>query len=265
MAQAKQADEPSMEEILASIRRIISDEDEQSGGAATASAGLSTTNQDEAADLMGDSAEMSQDDLDKLFDMDDSDIGGVEDAADDDMAAAMAAAADDEDEDDVLELTEDFAVGEADADDDLAMVGEDEIAFVEKDIPADDDDADIMAGFDMDDVEEEAPVAVAPKPAPAPAAAPKPRATASVATAPIPDDLPEVDDETPLTSDMTGSAVHAAFDNLSNLFVGNQPQTMEELVREMLRPMLKAWLDQNLPVMVEALVKKEIERVTRRR
>jgi cell pole-organizing protein PopZ len=33
----------------------------------------------------------------------------------------------------------------------------------------------------------------------------------------------------------------------------------------MLRPMLKAWLDQNLPTMVERMVKAEIERVTRGR
>jgi hypothetical protein len=34
-------------------------------------------------------------------------------------------------------------------------------------------------------------------------------------------------------------------------------------MKEMLRPMLKAWLDDNLPSLVERLVRAEIERVTR--
>ena len=37
------------------------------------------------------------------------------------------------------------------------------------------------------------------------------------------------------------------------------------LVREMLRPMLKVWLDDNLPSLVERLVRAEIERVSRGR
>jgi cell pole-organizing protein PopZ len=40
-------------------------------------------------------------------------------------------------------------------------------------------------------------------------------------------------------------------------------RTLEDLVREMLRPMLKVWLDDNLPGMVERLVRAEIERVSR--
>jgi cell pole-organizing protein PopZ len=39
--------------------------------------------------------------------------------------------------------------------------------------------------------------------------------------------------------------------------------TLEDLVKEMLRPMLKTWLDDNLPSMVERLVRAEIERVSR--
>ena len=38
---------------------------------------------------------------------------------------------------------------------------------------------------------------------------------------------------------------------------------VEEAVKEMLRPMLRQWLDNNLPVMVERLVRAEIERVAR--
>jgi cell pole-organizing protein PopZ len=38
---------------------------------------------------------------------------------------------------------------------------------------------------------------------------------------------------------------------------------MEETVKELLRPMLKQWLDDNLPPLVERLVRAEIERVAR--
>ncbi len=40
--------------------------------------------------------------------------------------------------------------------------------------------------------------------------------------------------------------------------------TIEEAVREELRPMVKAWLDANLPALVERLVRVEIERVVGR-
>ena len=40
--------------------------------------------------------------------------------------------------------------------------------------------------------------------------------------------------------------------------------TIEDIVREELRPLLKAWLDANLPPMVERLVRAEIERVVGR-
>ncbi len=36
-----------------------------------------------------------------------------------------------------------------------------------------------------------------------------------------------------------------------------------DLTREMLRPMLKAWLDANLPAIVERLIRAEIERIAR--
>jgi cell pole-organizing protein PopZ len=40
--------------------------------------------------------------------------------------------------------------------------------------------------------------------------------------------------------------------------------TIADLVREELRPMLKSWLDSNLPPLVERLVRSEIERVISR-
>ena len=42
-------------------------------------------------------------------------------------------------------------------------------------------------------------------------------------------------------------------------------RTLEDVVTDALRPMLKEWLDANLPTMVEAMVAKEISRITGRR
>ena len=47
--------------------------------------------------------------------------------------------------------------------------------------------------------------------------------------------------------------------------LGNNARTLEDLVKEMLRPMLKNWLDDNLPQLVERIVRAEIERVSRGR
>jgi len=41
------------------------------------------------------------------------------------------------------------------------------------------------------------------------------------------------------------------------------PKTIEDLVKEVMRPMIREWLDANLPSLVERLVGREIERLTR--
>ena len=56
-----------------------------------------------------------------------------------------------------------------------------------------------------------------------------------------------------------------AFSSLAYTVLAQNSRTLEDLVREMLKPMLKAWLDDNLPNMVERLVRAEIERVSRGR
>lgn len=67
-----------------------------------------------------------------------------------------------------------------------------------------------------------------------------------------------------LISDETGSAVSAAFKRLSSARPTMPgPEVMEAMARELLRPMLKEWLDDNLPTIVERLVRAEIERVAR--
>jgi cell pole-organizing protein PopZ len=67
----------------------------------------------------------------------------------------------------------------------------------------------------------------------------------------------------PILSHSTVSAVESAFHSLANTVLSNNARTLEDLVKEMLRPMLKSWLDDNLPGLVERIVKQEIERVSR--
>jgi uncharacterized protein len=68
-----------------------------------------------------------------------------------------------------------------------------------------------------------------------------------------------------LISSATTAAVDSAFNALAQTVLVQNARTLEDLVREMLRPMLKSWLDDNLPGMVERLVRAEIERVARGR
>ncbi len=75
----------------------------------------------------------------------------------------------------------------------------------------------------------------------------------------VPDPAP------PILSRSTVSAVESAFNTLAHTVLSNNARTLEDLVKEMLRPMLKSWLDDNLPGLVERIVKAEIERVSRGR
>jgi hypothetical protein len=71
--------------------------------------------------------------------------------------------------------------------------------------------------------------------------------------------------EKALLSSATSAAVDSAFHTLAQTVLMQNARTLEDLVREMLRPMLKSWLDDNLPGMVERMVRAEIERVARGR
>ena len=68
-----------------------------------------------------------------------------------------------------------------------------------------------------------------------------------------------------LISNDTIAAVDSAFNTLAHTVIGQNARTLEDLVKEMLRPMLKSWLDDNLPGLVERIVRAEIERVSRGR
>ncbi len=69
----------------------------------------------------------------------------------------------------------------------------------------------------------------------------------------------------PLLSPATGAVVAGAFNELASSMLSGGGRTMDDLVEDLLRPMLRDWLDDNLPPLVERLVREEIERVSRGR
>ena len=91
---------------------------------------------------------------------------------------------------------------------------------------------------------------------------PQPQAAAP-ASAPNPEPTPATEEAAPLLSDQADEAVSSAFEALSTSLALQSAELAENAAREILRPLLKAWLDENLPSMVERLVKAEIQRVAR--
>ncbi len=123
--------------------------------------------------------------------------------------------------------------------------------------------------LDFDAIDFEDPVTAAPEPEPEseplpePELAPEPpppppQPVLQAARAPEPE--PEA-----LVSPATDASVSGAFNLLAHTVLTQNARTLEDLVKEMLRPMLKSWLDDNLPAVVERLVRAEIERVSRGR
>lgn len=234
MTQPAKVQEPSMEEILASIRRIIADDETKTPAAEqplaakpapvapapkpapVAGAAGSPVMASEPPKPAAKAAPNSQDDIDAL--LADFDAPAVPVAAPKPVAA----------EDDVLELT-----------DDMALPDMPEPSF-DKVEPANDLEFNEVAMAS----ERRYPAAERP---------------ASAGRGSIDAFAPE------MLSQSTVSAVESAFNSLANTVLSNNARTLEDLVREMLRPMLKSWLDDNLPGLVERIVKAEIERVSRGR
>jgi len=217
MTQAAKAQEPSMEEILASIRRIIADDEPkppvkpepklpEPPPAAKAPSPPPPPPPKPAPAPAPAPAAMKQDDIDAM-------LAGLDEPepAPPPKPAPEAAA------DDVLELTE-------------AMQAPPSFRKIEatQDVVFDD-------------------------PPPSPPRAPEPPRTAP---APPPESM---------LSPATAAAVDSAFNALAQTVLVQNAKTLEDLVKEMLRPMLQHWLDNNLPTLVERLVRQEIERVARGR
>ena len=79
----------------------------------------------------------------------------------------------------------------------------------------------------------------------------------------FPEQTTPIDEDARLVSPETEKTVASAFDDLSVRLAARSVEVAEGVAREMLRPMLKAWLDENLPQIVERLVRSEIERMSR--
>jgi cell pole-organizing protein PopZ len=217
MNQPAKAQEPSMEEILASIRRIISDDDAKPAAAPAEVAVAPAPSAPKpaaakpatppppapspvAAPTPAPAAKNSQDDIDAMLASFDAPT-----------PVSAPAAVEVEEAEDVFELTEQMAVPAAAADGFQKVEPHDDLEFTESTAPA------------------------------------------------------AKTDEAPVLSGATAKAVESAFNSLATTVLSNNARTLEDLVKEMLRPMLKSWLDDNLPALVERIVKAEIERVARGR
>ena len=215
MSQAAKAQEPSMEEILASIRRIIAD-DETVKPAANSNANGADHAASESAEgfAAGSPDAMTQDDIENM-------LGDFDASADHGARNDEAGSAEPED---VLELTPSMEAREPTPGPVFRSI-----------------DAHPDVYFDEG------------------AGASEPPRSTPFANA--------FDDEPVkrLLSDHTTAAVSSAFGSLAHTVLAQNARTLDDLVREMLRPMLKGWLDDNLPTIVERLVRAEIERVSRGR
>ena len=116
----------------------------------------------------------------------------------------------------------------------------------------------------------EPPMAKAPAPVVPPPAVPPspPREIPRIATplseaAPMPDPNLSRDIAEQLLEPATRAAVRSTFSKLDRLQISTPAISIDDMVREMLRPMLKDWLDENLPSVVERMVEKEIAKISR--
>ena len=112
-------------------------------------------------------------------------------------------------------------------------------------------------------------LAAAPPPAPEPAPpAPEPEPRGEVEM--FPKSKPKAalmhDEDERLVSEHSAAAAASAFGRLTAaVAMPEHGRTLEDVTKELLKPMLKAWLDEHLPRIVEAKVAEEVERVSRGR
>jgi cell pole-organizing protein PopZ len=239
MSQPAKVQEPSMEEILASIRRIIAD-DEGRPPPKPASPTVAAAPPPRVATVPATPPPPQP--VQQNVGQGDSDG----------MAAEPGDATQGQDPRDVLDLTEQMAVPEAvvEAPNFQTIDGQPDVVFT--DAPPQQEPTHLQPE----------PVYSQPEPEPEPESEPEPEP-----------ELEQAQPEPPLNgaldhallSSSTSAAVDSAFNALAHTVLVQNARTLEDLVREMLRPMLKSWLDDNLPSMVERIVKAEIERVSRGR
>jgi cell pole-organizing protein PopZ len=235
MSEPRRDDEPTMEEILASIRKIISEDDPETAPRAD----------DESSSGNDDSEPME---LTQMV----SEDGSVVDLRAEPRASLVALSEDDDGEASADSADEDAL--------DEGAAAADRRAVVEPLVPdgtrvhaelVDEDLVDEDDGVELDARDGEVEEGVSARQSEAgPDAATEPR--------PKPDGLvsPEV-----------AAAASAAMARLKDSLAAGTPvggKTMEDLVSEAMVPHLKAWLDENLPGLVERIVREEIEKITGR-
>ena len=272
MAEKAQA-EPTMEEILASIRKIIADDGERIQGShedeeKNTPVSVNVSDDDDFEDLSLDDVLESSEDEDEPHAVEASEemssVGGEEDDflsdVDDDIFKDLAASeSEDEDdasdeEDDTIESLESFDLEPVDLGSDSPV--EEPVAPVEESFDTDEEAWD--TGATLDPFE--------PEPEPSD----KPAATdfAEMETAAL---RGKTESTPPTGEGLTDERIAgAAASALGKLMVkqseeaGNaNPNTLEGLMMELLRPMIKEWLDANLPAIVERKVEEEVQRIAR--
>jgi cell pole-organizing protein PopZ len=71
--------------------------------------------------------------------------------------------------------------------------------------------------------------------------------------------------ETVAAFEKLDAVTHASETSARSLLMPAPGRTLEDVIRELMQPMLKEWLDANLPAIVQARVDEEIERISKRR
>lgn len=249
--------EPSMDEILSSIRQIIADDDAAS--VPRRPAALKSAPPMEAAPARLVTDDETSDLSDMLDDIEPLALTPAQIVADDDDSVAGFS---------FDSILADTAAEAAPVEDEPApLVEAEDITFEpEEELPA--FDPAMLSEFDAElEPEPESPMAFAAEtafePEPAPVIAPEPSPARVADVAPLPDPTLTSDIANELLEPATKAAVRNSIGKLNALGIGNPSLTIEAMMREMLRPMLKEWLDEHLPAVVERMVEREITRISR--
>ena len=230
--------EPSMDEILSSIRQIIADDD-------AAGVPRRPTIQAAPPPMQATPARPMADSLDR----------DLSDMLDDIEPLALSPNQIVDKGDDAEEA------GGFSFDSILADTAADEAAAASAPQLVDPDDITFAPPEAVEEEEEELP---AFDPPPMAAAQPAPQPQPSIAqAAPLPDPTLSSDMADQLLEPATQAAVRSSITKLNGMGLGNAGATIESLMRDMPRPMLKEWLDENLPSVVERMVEREISRISR--
>ena len=242
MTQPAKVQEPSMEEILASIRRIIADDDAKPAAAGKAATPDAAKPQPSAPPPKAAAPAKPA----AMTGIPPSTIAPKPAAKP--AAPAPAAASNSQDDIDAMLASLDAATTE----EEVRPAPVEEVFELTDEMALPDPAPAAFQKVDPQDDLEFAEMTPPPVPRRRPAALEQP-----VVPSPAP--------SAQILSHSTVSAVESAFSTLANTVLSNNARTLEDLVKEMLRPMLKSWLDDNLPGLVDRIVRAEIERVSRGR